>query len=132
MQGDNPYQSPTIAPDQPMVHAPNPRGRIAVSLLAVLLGCVCMLLLNGQTFTNALVFLALATLSLLIWISILASSRRLRRLSIWVIAGHVVIMLFVVVSLPDRHGFQERFNRKMREIRQKARLAPQGDSQVAK
>lgn len=95
------------------------RGRIVTSAALLGLGGLVMLLQNGQTYTNALAFLALSSLSLLIWVSISISRIDLRWLAVCVIAALGLIMAVITGSLPDRLSFQQQFNQKMEEIRQK-------------
>ncbi len=80
-------------------------------------GCF-LLLLNGQVFTNALIFLGFATASGLLWIRYVvrrgedATSRFGER----VLLAHFVVLIAVVVGLPEKYRWQTAFNRKVNNV----------------
>lgn len=114
MNTGNPYKSPRAAGSAPGDRPMNVPVRVGLSALLALPGILFLLLLNGQVFTNALVFLALWTASLAVWApaAIRRRAGRRRRLAVYVILGHLAFMLAIGVSLPRRYRWQKAFNAK--------------------
>ncbi len=123
MSTDNPYQSPATASHNRIGLPPLIVWRSIVSGALLFVGVCFLLQMNGQTFTNALIFLALCGISLLIWTSLLvAPNHQLdrRRLAFYVILGHVALIVAIAPNLPGQYRFQQKFNAAMESSRQPA------------
>ncbi|MFO0914068.1 MAG: hypothetical protein U0795_14005 [Pirellulales bacterium] len=86
------------------------------------IGVVFLLLLNGQIFTNAVVFLCLCLMSCLLWISVGAQlpQRGDRRIVRYVVLGHIAIIVAVSLTLPGRYQWQAGFNARVEQLRDAA------------
>ncbi len=119
MNANNPYRSPEASANG----APGaPRRvvlRFALTALLLMVGVGFLWLLNGQVFTNALIFLGFCTASLVVWIPLAVSSpdRGRRPLALLVIGVHVGLMLGIASSLPGRYEWQKEFNAKSESFR---------------
>jgi hypothetical protein len=110
----NPFQSPTALPAEPstITRVAGPTILSAVLLLA----CgVLQLLQNGQVFTNGLICLSLLVVSSIPWM--LLTRGPAKRVAFAVMALHVLMLVSVAASLPSKRAFEQRFNAKMEEIR---------------
>ncbi|HUE72513.1 MAG TPA: hypothetical protein VMP01_16635 [Pirellulaceae bacterium] len=90
-------------------------SRVTLSCLLVLIGSIFLLLMNGQLFTNRLIFLGFCGASALLWLWPALS--REQRLARWIIGVHLVVMLATLVLLPASYEFQKEFNSKMEKLR---------------
>lgn len=116
----NPFESPNASPEGPTPESESQLQRTPYVLTALLLsigGCF-LLLLNGQVFTNTLVFLACAAVSALLCLPTLLTPRSpdRRRLAFYVVIGHVAVILAIAVGLPGLHQKQQRFNDTRNEL----------------
>jgi drug/metabolite transporter (DMT)-like permease len=123
----NPYESPheaaRIGPVARPVQPP-----YAWSAILTFVACCYLNLLNGQVFTNAIVFLALLAISGLLWTRYVVLSRRTakNRVGSLVLLLHLVIIIVFAAELPARHRFQQKFNRNVETWRQRARQHSRG------
>jgi hypothetical protein len=83
------------------------------SIVLLIVGTGYLLLLDGQVFTNSLVFLACATASLAIWVSNRGKPRGTG--SLLMIALHAGIICLVLLALPANFRWQKAFNEKRKE-----------------
>ena len=120
MNDSNPYRSPRVSPDGAAGAPPRVAPRFVLTGVLLTVGVAFLLLLNGQVFTNALVFLGFCTASLVAWIPLVVRSenRGQRRLAFYVIVFHVVLVLGTAPSLPRRYEWQKSFNAKIESFRQ--------------
>ena len=83
-----------------------------------------MLLLNGQIFTNALAWLACLTISAALWLPhmIAANNQTCRRLAMYVVLAHAVLIIAVAAGLPGRFQRQQQFNQTVEELRQRGAI----------
>lgn len=81
-------------------------SRIVLSCLLLFVGCLFLLLMNGQLFTNQLVFLGFCAASGLLWLG----PAREQRLAQWVIVVHAAVILATLIMLPGSYEFQKKFN----------------------
>lgn len=103
---------PTITSDY--VTASPRRWRTPTSIGLVVVGTLFLLLLNGQTFTNSIIFLVCWTASLVIRVTdpTLRAKRGVHL--VWpllIVLLHVVFITMVAMQLPSNYVFQKRFNR---------------------
>ena len=90
-----------------------------VSGLLMAVGGLLLLLLNGQVYTNAVVCLALWTVSVLFWLPLARPSDPKSREARLVIMLHLVLMIVVASTLSSSYAAQQRFNQSMDRIRKK-------------
>jgi uncharacterized membrane protein len=85
-------------------------------------GCF-LLLLNGQVFTNAIVFLGFAVTSSVLWLPIIFRSKHNdhRRIAAWIFLGHLAVMIAFATGLPDKYDWQQKFNNAGNELREPGR-----------
>jgi threonine/homoserine efflux transporter RhtA len=91
----------------------------------LIIGGCFLLLLNGQVFTNTLVFLAFAAVSGMMWIRYVVRSRKDAgaRLGVYVLLAHIVVLIAFAAGLPAKYHSQQEFNRKMNDAIERARQA---------
>jgi hypothetical protein len=121
MHAANPYQSPESSSHDVTDTGARPiRPPYMWSGILLVIGVCFLLLLNGQFFTNTLVFLGLVVLSTILWAPVLVRARQndYRRLALYVIFGHLVLIVFFATGLPEYHRRQQRFNNMRNELRQ--------------
>jgi hypothetical protein len=98
--------------------------RIIAALVFLLVGLGFTLLLNGQTFTNSVVGIALATAAVAI---VLGPARddSTPRARLWtariLVALGVLLAVALLTQLRSAYRFQSRFNRGVEQIRRGAR-----------
>lgn len=116
------------------------RWRTPTSICLMAIGVCYLLLLDGQVFTNSLVFLSCWTTSLLIRLTdpTLPMAKGLRR--IWLLSMiivHSTLIAYVILNLADSYSFQSKFNERTREISGHSTLrtargtSPQGLRKIA-
>ncbi len=112
MPGSNPYESPHCESGVKAVSCPAHPPYVA-SVILWLLGVFMLLLLNGQVFSNALVFLGLVAMSAIMWGRLLIRRNRSiqRRLAVCVLIAHFVVLFIVAIVLPSRFRQQQEHNR---------------------
>jgi hypothetical protein len=103
-----------------LAHAEGSDMRIAAVLVCLISAIITLLLLNGQTFTNALVALTLVVIAL----SVSAASalsrkagkaeRRRWRLTTLLMA---VLAAYILATLPHAYRFQRAFNQERQRVR---------------
>ena len=85
--------------------------RLPASIVLCLIGTCFFLLLNGQTFTNSLVFLLCWATSLIIWFPEIRRSRYGIQVRLICVLGlHLVAIAFVCLGLRYSYEFQKNFN----------------------
>ena len=96
------------------------RPPYTLSGVLLLIGICNLLLLNGQFFTNTVVFLAFVTLSAITWLPVLLRSKveDHRRIALYVLFAHAVVVLFFATGLPDDYRRQHEFNKRRDGLRQ--------------
>ena len=124
-EGINPFVSQVVDEEVPVPRVP--MSRLVMSSLLLFIGGMSLLLLNGQVFTNSLVFLGLCMLSGLIWLPLAVRRRPWHLLGCCVVAVHVAILLGVLCYLPSAYKFERAFDAKMEQIRAKSPRLPQAD-----
>jgi hypothetical protein len=89
------------------------------TVLLLFMGCCFLLLLNGQVFTNALIFLGFGAVSGLLWCRLVLGTKHqgYQRLAFGVIVGHIVVMTALMIGLPAKYRWQQEFNNKVNELR---------------
>jgi hypothetical protein len=91
-----------------------PRGwRTPTSIGLAVAGVLGLLVLNGQVFTNSIIFLFCGTASLVIRVTdpTLRAKRGARLVwPLFVLALHVILIAWVALTLPSSYAFQKRFN----------------------
>jgi hypothetical protein len=118
VETENPYE-PSETATQRIATTPRPlRPPLVLSGVLLLIGACFLLLLNGQVFTNTLVFLGLCAASALLWIRFVSRSERnrLRRLAWYVVFGHIVLIVALVPGLRHKYAWQKGFNAKMESL----------------
>ncbi|HSY17410.1 MAG TPA: hypothetical protein VK815_03710 [Candidatus Acidoferrales bacterium] len=101
-----------------------------IALLSLFLGFMGMMLLDGQTFTHAVMGIIFGIAA--IWGG-LASARKdhaiaeRRRLGRIMAALGLVLALFCAIQLPSGYRFQERFNARSREFHGRNHVNPSAD-----
>lgn len=111
MADENPYVAPSTT-----VNTPSP-PRLLTGIL-LLVGTSFLLLLNGQHFTNRLIFLGFTSTSGLVWywyrehaISRDSSAGRLALLI------HLILLIAFAATLPDAYSRQNAFNNSIKHIK---------------
>ena len=105
-----------------------------IGIIFLLAAVIPPLMLNGQTFTNALIALALVLVAVA---TALVGVRRAdvagfeRRVCGWIVFGGLFLAIGLVAILPRDYAFQMNFNRRMEEIRRKNREAVERASSAA-
>ena len=121
------------SPDRPAANAGNmaksPRRSIVFSSLLLFIGVVFLLLLDGQVFTNALVFLGLCTISSVLWLPLRVPTacKQHRRWVFYVLLGHLLVIIAFATGLRDRYHRQKTFNAAAERLRNQSATAPLGD-----
>jgi hypothetical protein len=113
----NPYESPAAPVPPGIAKVPAARRQLfgtLTSSLLVLIGTGFALLLNGQVFTNSLVFLGCCAASLAIWLS---KPKPRGTGTLFVILLHVALIGLAILCLPGNYQWQKNFNRKRTEPR---------------
>ena len=111
----NPYQPP-LTVDQSARTAIRQRWRTPTSVLLMVIGTMFLLLLNGQEFTNSIVFLVCWVTSLGIWL--MKPAQRPRKIGVVLLIGlHVVMIGFVLSGLRASSERQMKFNQRMNQMR---------------
>ena len=106
----NPYESPSRSVETPAARGTwQPVLCIASSLVLLLAGLSTLLLLNGQFFTNSVIALVLITLSGLLWLG-LAYDNRWKRLAMWILLIHVILVVGLLPGFGERYAAQKEFN----------------------
>ncbi len=125
MNTDNPYQSPessaegdTNASDTG-ANVCTIRPPYAWTACVIFIALGFLFFLDGQVFTNTLVFLGLMALSAFLWVPLLVWAKpNHRRFALWVICGHVILIVFFASGLPELHRRQQKFNNVRDQLRQ--------------
>lgn len=114
---ENPFESPRGGQE---AGAPFPVLRLTISGMLVGLGCLLLLLLNGQHFSNRVGFLLLVTFSGLLWVLPAANKVDERRtLSLGIFLMHLAIVVATLWNLPGAYEAQRQFNDAMQKLRSK-------------
>ena len=117
MSSGNPYASPA----QPVSEgrtARSPRPPFIWSAIVLLVGGFFLLLLDGQVFRNACIFLGGLIASTAFWcvFFIRDQQRRYRRLASYVLFGHIVLAIVIVANLPAQYRRQRQFNAALKRV----------------
>lgn len=124
MNPTNPYQSPKTSEGGTDDRTVQPK-RLPVWWSGGLLfiGVCNLLLLNGQVFTNTVVFLVFVAISAVLWLPILVrfQDEDHRRIALYVLFAHAVLVVFFATGLPELKRSQERRNEMREELRQRGR-----------
>jgi hypothetical protein len=125
MNRDNPYQAPAAWIGHRQVKR-ELRPPWVWTCCLWLVGVCFLLLLDGQFFRNALVFLGCIVLSLGLWLwfAIRSADSDHRRIAIYVILGHAGIVIWACGSLPAAYEGQLKFNNTRERIRQRMSAEP--------
>ena len=121
------------SPNRPAAKAGNmaqsPRRLIVFSSLLLFVGVVFLLLLNGQVFTNAVVFLGLCTISSLLWLPLRVPTpcKQYRRWEFYVLLGHLLVIIAFATGLRDRYHRQKTFNAAAEKLLYQSRTTPLGN-----
>ncbi len=114
-EATNSYQPPLTANHgrrTPLRH----RWQTPTSVLLMVIGTMFLLLLNGQEFTNSIVFLVCWVTSLGIWL--MKPAQRPRKIGVVLLIGlHVVTIGFVLSGLRASYQFQKKFNQRINQMR---------------
>jgi hypothetical protein len=123
MTSVNPHASPKATTSKFWKTPPPTRLAFLVSGILLAFGVFFLLLLDGQVFTNTLVFLWLCTASCLVWVGMLPVLRGKdrERLATYVILAHVVLIAAFSLTLPAKSAWQRGFNNRARETREPTR-----------
>lgn len=124
MNSTNPYQSPETSEGGTDDRTVRPKRLPVVWSSGLLfLGACNQLLLNGQVFTNTVVFLVFVAISAVLWLPILVRSQDEdhRRIALYVLFAHAVIFVLFATGLPELKRAQQRGNQIRQELRQRGR-----------
>jgi uncharacterized PurR-regulated membrane protein YhhQ (DUF165 family) len=94
--------------------------RVAFVVVCLIGAVSVLLLLNGQTFTNALVSLALVSAAICVSAaSALDRAAGKAKAQRWRMATLLmaIVVAYILASLPHAYRFQKRFNREVERIR---------------
>ena len=94
--------------------------RILASVVLWMIGIVFLLLLNGQVFTNTLVFIGCVAASAVCWLPLMFDVD-VRRRAAALIALHVFLLSIAVGFLPGNYQAQTRWNDGVRRFLEKRR-----------
>jgi hypothetical protein len=112
----NPYKSPIASSENAVAGgaARSPRWPAVFSAVLILIGGCFLSLLNGQVFTNTLVFISCTALSATLWIPFATRSKeRQRRLvGCLIIFGHLALIALFATNLPEKYRWQQRFQQR--------------------
>lgn len=119
MAGENPYSSPPAIREASVASLPSaPRG-ISGGLLLV--GALFLLLLNGQHFTNRLIFLGFVAASAFLWYRFRVRARsqapNAGRLALIV---HLILLVAFAATLPDAYSRQSSFNNTIERLKMRS------------
>lgn len=122
MEDGNRHASPNSETGNPAVGRP-PRPLYAWTLILLFVGGCFLLLLNGQVFTNTLVFIGFTATSAMMWMRYALRSRKESsgRLGMYVLLAHVIVLFVCVLGLPEKHHWQQEFNKRMNDALERAR-----------
>jgi cell division protein FtsW (lipid II flippase) len=122
MADGNPYESPNCERGIEAIERPL-RPPYVWSVILLFIGGCCLLLLNGQFFSNTLVFLGFTAVIAMIWIRYVVRSWKNTRtwLGIFLLLAHVVVMIAYAARLPADYRRQQEFNRKMNDAIERVR-----------
>jgi len=114
-------------PDLNPYDAPEPTSMATAALLSpprivssvfFVIGTLCLLLLNGQHFTNSMVFLAFVTASGFLWLRFLLRNRsRDPDAGRFAVLVHVVVFFAVAATLPNAYERQKKFNNAINRVK---------------
>jgi uncharacterized membrane protein YjjP (DUF1212 family) len=124
MPDGNPYESPKSKSGVNAVARPL-RPPYVWSVMLLFIGGCFLLLVNGQVFTNTLIFLGFGAVSGIMWIRyvVLASKSAGARLGLYVLLAHVVVLIAFAAGLPGKYRWQQEFNRKVNDAIERTRQA---------
>jgi uncharacterized membrane protein YccC len=115
--GENPFESPRGVQEDGG-GAPFPVLRLTISGILVGVGCLLLLLLNGQHFSNRVGFLLLVIFSAVLWVLPAANKvDESRTLSLGIFLMHLAIVVATMWSLPGAYEAQRQFNDAVRKVR---------------
>jgi hypothetical protein len=116
---ENPFESPRGGQEDG-ADAAFPVVRLTISGMLVGLGCLLLLLLNGQHFSNRVGFLLLATFSGLLWVLPAVDKVETHgSLARGIFFVHLAIVVATLWSLPGAYEAQRQFNDAMQKLRAK-------------
>jgi hypothetical protein len=121
MMTPHPYEALGANTDVPTSDAAQGLQKESVWTVILLgIGGCFLLLLNGQVFTNTLIFLGFALASSSTWLraAIRSQQSRNQRLAFYVLFGHVFFIIVFAADMPDKYHWQQRFNEKTRDARE--------------
>ena len=124
MAEENPYVAPSSAAESNAITDPPPR---LLSGILLFVGTCFLLLLNGQHFTNRLVFLGLVAVSAFLWYRFRSRARahdpNAGRFALLI---HLILFLAFAVTLPDAYSRQSNFNNAINRLKPQSRtLTPE-------
>lgn len=122
MADGNPYESPNSETGSAAVGRP-PRPLYAWTLFLLFVGGCFLLLMNGQVFTNTLVFLAFTATSAMMWTQYAFRSRQESsgRVDMYVLLAHVIVLIAFAIGLPGKYRWQQEFNTRANDAIERAR-----------
>lgn len=116
MTEENPYVAPSSA-ESNTITGPSSPPRIFCGILWFV-GTCFLLLLNGQPFTNRLVFLALVAVSAILWYRFKcrahAHNPNAGRFALLI---HLILFVAIAATLPGAYTHQNNFNNAMNRIK---------------
>lgn len=120
----NPYDPPLAKNDDAVPNvAASIRPPYPWTICLLIIGGFFLLLLNGQVFTNSLVFLACVVASGAFWLRFIVRAGQIdqQRLAFYALLIHAVFMIAFATGLPAKHRWQQGFNNNVRGAQQRAR-----------
>ncbi|MEM7316662.1 MAG: hypothetical protein AAF497_26310, partial [Planctomycetota bacterium] len=116
MVDENPYVAPSApAAETEIIDQPSPPRLLTGILLFV--GTCFLLLLNGQHFTNRLIFLGFVAASALLWYRHRGRNRsRNPNAGRFALLIHVILLVAFAATLPDAYSRQNGFNNAIKRI----------------
>ena len=117
MVAPKPYVAPsTPAAEAEIIDQPSPPRLLTGILLFV--GTIFLLLLNGQHFTNRLIFLGFVVASALLWYQHRARTRsRDPNAGRFALLIHLILLIAFAATLPDAYSRQNGFNNAIKRIK---------------
>ena len=122
MSEENPYASPTSADTEIAHHSPV--ILCVVTGILLLVGACFLLLMNGQHFTNRLIFLGFVSASGLLWLRFRVKSRsRDPNAGRFALLIHLILLVAFAATLPDAYSRQSGFNNVINQFKTQSQTA---------
>lgn len=117
MADENPYVAPSSTTTGTAIADPPTAPRVLTGIL-LFVGTCCLLLLNGQHFTNRLIFLACVACSGFLWYRFRACAHahdpNAGRFALLI---HLILLVAFAATLPDAYSRQNNFNNAINRIK---------------